>query len=372
MTVPSPLQECIANYELTWSKPDDAENRTGAATGQMEETFLCEFLPWGEGGCSVLATTGSVELEYAAIRKSVGMFDASCRGIISLEGEDRLAFIDRMTTQLLTDIHDGDALLAFILNRKGRIIADVIVVCEKDRILVDCDVTVVSAIIDHFKLFIVADDVKITNATQQEHRIWLIGPLAKELDEFGTTFTLPKQFLGVEGTALTISPEDAEVFWQKIVDKSIRPVGWYALNMARVEEGTPLFRVDYDNENLPHETSSCHSRVKFDKGCYLGQEVVARMESLGRPKQLLVHLELSNDELPTAGTQIWDSMTDGGGKAIGVVTSSAISPMKGGVVSVIAMVKNSCSADGTEVFPLIGEEQMKAVVRPLLPKEEVE
>ena len=372
MTIPSPLHDYIANYELTWSKPNDVNNREGASTGQMEQTLLCEFLPWGEDGCLVLATSGSVELEYAAIRKNIGMFDASCRGIISIEGDDRLAFVDRMTTQSLSGMCEGDARLAFVLNRKGRIIADVIVVYEKDRILVDCDVTVVGAIIDHFELFIVADDVKITNTTENEHRIWFFGPEAKELEEYGTTFSLPKQFLGVEGTALTISPDDAEVFWKKIGEKHMRLIGWYALNMARVEESTPLFRIDYDSENLPHETSSCDSRVRFDKGCYLGQEVVARMESLGKPKHLLVRLELLSDELPVAGTQIWDKMTEEDRKAIGVVTSSAMSPMLGGDVSVIAMIKSSSSADGTEVYPWIGANQMKAVVRPLSPKEEVE
>lgn len=372
MTIPSPLHDCIEQYELYWSKPESSDSRDGASTGYMEDNLLCEFLPWGEDACSVLATTGSVELEYAALRKHVGVFDAVSRGTIAIRGEDRLAFIDRMTTQKFSDLKVDDAQLAFVLGRKGRIIADVIVASEQSRILVDCDVTVVQTLLDHFERYIVADDVKVVNTTQDEHRLWLLGPHAKELQGLGNSqFFLPEQFLGISGIAVSVPTQGAVELWKRLVEQGVRPVGWYALNMFRVEESIPMFRIDYDNSNLPHETSSCASRVRFDKGCYLGQEVVARMESLGRPKQELVSLEILGEELPIAGTQIWDKKSDDTGKSIGVVTSSAMSPMKGGDVSVIAMVKSAYTADGTVVLPWVGSEQIKAVVHPLTPKEEV-
>lgn len=372
MTIPSPLHDCIEQHELYWSKPESTDTREGASTGYMEDNLLCEFLPWGEEACSVLATTGSVELEYAALRKHVGVFDAVCRGTIAIQGEDRLAFIDRLTTQKLSDLKVGDARLAFVLGRKGRIITDVIVVSEQSRILVDCDVTVVQTLLDHFEKYVVADDVKVENTTQAEHRLWFLGPHANELQGLGNSqFFLPEPFLGINGVAVSVSPEGAVDLWKRLVEQGVRPVGWYALNMIRVEELIPMFRIDYDNANLPHETSSCASRVRFDKGCYLGQEVVARMESLGRPKQQLVSLEISGEELPIAGTQIWDKESDDEGKSIGVVTSSAMSPMKGGDVSVIAMVKSAYASDGTIVLPWVGSKQIKAAVHPLKPKEGV-
>ncbi len=371
MTIPSPLHDCIAKYELDWTKPE-LDSREGASTGYMDERLLCEFLPWGESGCSVLATTGSVELEYAALRKSVGVFDAGNRGTIYLQGEERLPFICRMTTQKLSDMNEGEARLAFILDRKGRIVSDIIVVCEKERVLIDCDVTTVQLILDHFEKYIVADDVVVQNKTQEEHRIWLLGSCAKEVEGLGTAqFLLPKQFLGIDGIAISIPPEEAEKIWQAFMVQKIRPVGWYALNMIRVEESIPMFRIDFDRENLPHETFLCNSRVRFDKGCYLGQEIVARMESLGCPKQQLVSLEMIGDAHPISGTQIWDQQSTESGKTIGVVTSSAMSPMKGGEFSVIAMIKSAYSSDNTEVYPLIGSALIKAVVHALLPKEEI-
>jgi folate-binding protein YgfZ len=371
MTIPSPLHDCIAKYELKWSKPE-ADSRVGASTGYMEEQLLCEFLPWGDGGCSILASTGSVELEYAAIRKKVGVFDAGNRGTIYLLGSERLPFIDRMTTQKLTDMKVGESRLAFIIDRKGRIVSDIIVVCEDNQILIDCDVTTTQTIIDHFEKYIVTDDVIVQNKTKEKHRIWLLGPCANDVDGLKhAQFTLPLEFLGEQGIAIVVDQGEAEQVWYSLIEQQVRPVGWNALNMIRVEELTPMFRIDFDNANLPHETSVCDSRVRFDKGCYLGQEVVARMESLGRPKQQLVSLEIVGDALPVAGTQIWDQQSNGEGKAIGVVTSSAMSPMRGGDIAVIAMVKSAYSAEKTQVFPWIGSEQIEAVVQPLSPKEEL-
>lgn len=373
MTVPSPIHELLTQYEMSWSQPKQPGSRESAATGFMQERLLCEFLPWGEEGCSVLATTGIVELEYAAIRKSVGLFDAPCRGTILLEGEDCLPFIDRMTTQKLSNMTECESRLAFVTDRKGRIIADVIVACDNGRAIIDCDVTVVKSLLEHLEMYVVADDVHITNTTQEEHRLWLIGPASNTLDvSSNTTFSLPKQFLGLEGIAMSVSPNEAGKVWEKYINQEVRPIGWYALNMARVEECTPVFRIDYDSKNLPHETSCCSSRVRFDKGCYLGQEVVARMESLGQPKQLLVRLEIPSGELPVSGSEIWNKQSEEGGKVIGVVTSSAISPMRGGDIVVIAMVKKNYAQIGSTVYPWIGSKQVKAVVCPLSSKEEVE
>ncbi len=371
MTIPSPLHDCISNYELAWTKPE-SETRVGASTGYMEEQLLCEFLPWGDGGCSILATSGSVELEYAAMRKNKGVFDAANRGTIYLQGEERLTFIDRMTTQKLLDMKVGESRLAFILDRKGRIVSDVIVVCEDSQVLIDCDVTTVQPIIDHFEKYIVTDDVIIQNRTKEMHRLWLLGPSAKITDSLEQSqFNLPPKFLGVHGIAIVVGQEEAEQVWTALVDQQVRPVGWNALNMHRVEELTPMFRIDFDTANLPHETSLCDSRVRFDKGCYLGQEVVARMESLGRPKQQLVSLDLDGDALPVAGTQIWNQQSTKEGKAIGVVTSSAMSPLRGGDIAVIAMVKSVSASKNTEVFPWIGSELIRAVIHPLSPKEEM-
>ena len=147
------------------------------------------------------------------------------------------------------------------------------------------------------------------------------------------------------------------------------PVGWYVINMARVEQGAPIFMIDFDSNNLPHETNLTQSRVSFTKGCYLGQEIVARMESLGQPKQRIMQLRMDSDDLPIAGTQLWKDKT-GAGTPIGVVTSSAISPLRGGVPAAIAMIGKNYAKSNTKTFMFVGSEIVSADISELQTNEE--
>jgi folate-binding protein YgfZ len=151
----------------------------------------------------------------------------------------------------------------------------------------------------------------------------------------------------------------------KAAPRFVRPVGWFAYNIARIEAGTPLFHVDFGPENLPHETGVLRERVCFTKGCYLGQEVVARMESLGRPKQQLVGLKVEGVRLPMAEAQVFAGDDEGLGTPIGVVTSSTPSPMLGAKPIAFAMVKSAHADPGTSVRVMAEGEAAPATVGPL-------
>jgi folate-binding protein YgfZ len=127
-----------------------------------------------------------------------------------------------------------------------------------------------------------------------------------------------------------------------------RPAGWHAYNIARIEAGTPLHHVDFGTESLPHESGVIGERVSFRKGCYLGQEVVARMESLGKPKQRLVGLRIAEDALPVAGSPVFELGADGApGNPVGSITSSTLSPMLGASSVAFAMVRTAHAEPGT-------------------------
>ena len=365
MSYPSPLQAKLEAYAPTIEPRHEGIAREGAATGEFQPQLLCEFLPWGDAACEVLATTGIVELEYAAIQKSAGVFDAPCRGTIELRGADRLSFIDRMTTQKLIDLKEGESRLAFVINRKGSIVADVVVRNLKDRVLLDFDITVTEQLCNHFTSYIVMDDVKFEDTTQSSHWLWCVGPKASTLSKEGIeVYSLPVNLLGIEGVAIAVSPDELEDVWQSLIEDDVRPIGWYALNMARIENGAAIFLIDFDIENLPHETNLIESRVRFDKGCYLGQEIVARMENLGKPKRNLMKLEMKKDALPIAGAQLWED-SSARGTPVGVVTSSAISPKGGGQPAVIAMIGKKHVQEGTSLFVYVGSDLVECVVSPL-------
>lgn len=147
----------------------------------------------------------------------------------------------------------------------------------------------------------------------------------------------------------------------------VRPCGWLAFNIARIEGGSPIFMVDFGTASLPHETSLIESRVSFAKGCYLGQEVVARMQSLGKPKQVIVAFKASRDALPAGGAQVFTRRDDGGiGDEVGVVTSSALSPMLGAAPIGLATVRTAHAAPGTVLVSDAEGELVEIAVQPAL------
>jgi folate-binding protein YgfZ len=162
---------------------------------------------------------------------------------------------------------------------------------------------------------------------------------------------------GVPGFALSVPIAQAANLWRSLVTFGARPAGWFATNTARLEAGTPYFRIDFGPTNLPAETGVLASRVSFTKGCYPGQEVVARMQHLGKPKQMLVGLRLEADLLPVAEAQVFAASTDGAtpdavalGDQVGVVTSSGIAPMLGAAPVAFAMIASSSYAEDTKVL----------------------
>ncbi|MCB1282356.1 MAG: aminomethyltransferase family protein, partial [Salinibacterium sp.] len=152
-------------------------------------------------------------------------------------------------------------------------------------------------------------------------------------------------------------------------DVRIRPIGWHAFNTARIEAGLPLYYLDFGPEHLPHESGIVDRRVRFDKGCYLGQEIVARMQSLGHPKQKIVSLDLSLEGVPeaqtpqpTQGAAVLADVDDAR-ETVGVVTSSSISPMLGGRPICFAMVRWQHAQPGQQVSVTADGDILTGVVR---------
>jgi folate-binding protein YgfZ len=105
------------------------------------------------------------------------------------------------------------------------------------------------------------------------------------------------------------------------------PVGWHAFNIARMEAGTPLFGVDFDSENLPAESGVLHDRVSFTKGCYLGQEIVARMHARKQVKQVLTRIRVATTHDEDVNIAAGQAILASDGTQVGTVTSASPSPM---------------------------------------------
>jgi folate-binding protein YgfZ len=416
MTAISPLMDLHRAYARSLADAPERlaaarSSRPGAASGRRSEGEL-ELLPWGvpfESGardrdghlaapvCEIIATLGEVEPEYAAIRRGAGAFDSPHRGTLVITGKDRRDFLNRMLTQELNGFEANQTREAFWLNRKGRIDADLMLIETGPRMLIDLDLASAAGAAKTLAEFVFTEDVEIRDASSEFHHIGVHGRLAREtlaaasndyafnlapgsakvmMIDGAEVVAARRDLTGEVGYELIMPRDKAAGVWEFLLatdhvvggdKRRVRPIGWHAFNIARIEAGSPLFHIDFGPSNLPHETGTLlKQRVSFTKGCYLGQEVVARMESRGHSKATLVGLRLQRDLLPVSGSQVFARSDDGSmGEPIGAVTSSTLSPMLGSMPVAFAMIRAAQAREGAAVLVNAEGEQAAATTGPL-------
>jgi folate-binding protein YgfZ len=269
--------------------------------------------------------------------------------------------------------------------------ADLLLADFGDAMLLDVDRFAAASSASELQAFVFSEDVQVEDATAAFARVSLHGAAALVLlgaidAKAGAlssdlrcvalqvaghpVHAARRDQAGVPGVELFMPTEvvarvfDALLAAGSTLEAPVRPIGWHAFNVARVEGGTPLFLVDFGREALPHETGLLSRRVSFKKGCYLGQEVVARMESLGKPKQRLVALRMESDRLPVSGATVHLEAADG--EAVGTITSSAPAPMLGSACVAFAMLKYAQGEPGTRVRVAAEGDWTTALVQPTL------
>jgi folate-binding protein YgfZ len=386
-------QDYLQRERAEASAPAAAAQRPGAATGRRETLPEVPYIVCRPPGDE--RTFGEVEAEYAALRRGGGLFDSPHRGTLRITGDERLDFLNRMVTQELKDIVPGAARPTFWLNRKGRIEADLFLVELGEEMLVDLDICQAAPTAETLQSFIFTEDVQVHDRSGEYHRIAVHGPAAQQViaaasgDEAFALAPLAAKHITIDTVDVIITRRDqtgdiglelimpydgAEPVWDSLLDtderigggkRRVRPVGWYAYNMARIEAGTPLMNIDFGVTNLPHETGIIDQRLSFTKGCFLGQEVVARMESRGRAPRLLVGLRLEGEALPVAGATVHEEKDGDVGEAVGIVTSSTVSPMLGARPVAFAMVGTGSAGEGARLLVGAEGELAEAVVGPL-------
>lgn len=371
---------------------------------KLQEQAEAEFMVYGRRdpdsaarvageGIEIVSTYGEIEAEYASLRRSAGLMDLPQRGVLRVTGADRVDFLNRMLTNELKGLAAGHVVNAFWLNRKGRIEADLTVVELGEELLLLVDATLAQRTAESLNGFLFSEDVVIEDVTEQRHSLSLQGPRAIEFlrsivdDESGAALSdltigramrcvahghpfvvYRTDLIGEVGLHLLCRAEEALAIHEQLLEvglgQGLRSTGWHSFNIARIEGGCPMHLIDFGLDSLPHETGILRQRVSFTKGCYLGQEVVARMESLGHPSKVLVGLKIEGEHMPVTGSQVFDP-ADQMAEVIGAVTSATPSPMLGRTIIAFAMVKHSKTPLGTSVIVNTEGHQSKAVVHAL-------
>jgi folate-binding protein YgfZ len=335
-----------------------------------------EFQAYGDG--EIVSTFGEVPAEYAAIRKGCALMDLGHRGLLELSGKDRLPFLNNLFTnqtydkQTKTGLAPGKGVYAFLLDAKsGRIISDMNLIERGDVTLLEMDRRMVEPVRAAMDKYLFAEQVKLTDRSDSLHEIALHGPGAPDVvrevglpdtDALGPHDSVASEgaiawrddVTGTPGYHLIVPAEIARKTWMQLIAlpggddrisrRRVRPIGWAAFNAARIEAGRPLFGIDFDQTILPHETGPLLNRaVSFTKGCYPGQEIVARMHARQQMARRICGIRMNDDALPVAGTKILDDK----GNEIGGVTSSTISPVLSNAAIAIALLKRPHFTVGT-------------------------
>ncbi|MEM7626147.1 MAG: glycine cleavage T C-terminal barrel domain-containing protein [Planctomycetota bacterium] len=368
------------------------------------------------------------EAEYAAVRQRVGVMHLPQRAVLKLSGADTADYLHRLCTQEINGLAPGSSVHAFQLNEKGQIAADLIVhhgdPAQGGSTWLETDVFDLPWVKDLLEKRMFTEDVTVEDRAAPRTLLWLLGPSAVRLltavagdagaDAAAKTGATPgthhvidlplnegrsahttayRWDLGeVLGVRLAVPSEHAVEVYAALLAKSGyepggdeqadaayaerrrdsmrgRPMGWLAFNTVRIEEGVPWTHIDFGGDSLPAEVPGPHGidgAVSFTKGCYLGQEVVARMKNLGHPKKLLVGLRFaaaggeSDEALPMAGAQVFDA--DEKQKVIGGVTSSTASPLRGQAGIGFAVVRWGRHRAGTKVRVPAGGQLIDAEV----------
>lgn len=353
------------------------------------------MIPYGEGDRAV-AVVGAFEevgIEYAAIRKGCVLFDMPHAGTVVATGSERLPFLNNMVTQKVIDLEAGRSVWSFWLNRKGRIDADLRITERGDRTLISVDHHLAGQTANTLTNFVFAEDAEMVDRSDEFHRMALhgVGALAvlsaaagdeslatlepgrnAECQIAGVHVVADRDDLtGDPGVVLCLPRDGAAAVYDALLEvrenaPSVKPAGWFAVNSARIEAGRPVFNLDFGHDSLPAETGVIADRVDFRKGCYLGQEVVARMDARKARKRAVCALRITPDEsgasaLPAMGEPVFTPASEG--EPIGAITSSTISPMLSGACVALATLRDKESAPGTELIVSAEGKRAKAVVQ---------
>jgi folate-binding protein YgfZ len=314
------------------------------------------------GDIEIVSTFGEPQAEYAAIRKSCGMMDLPQRGLIEVTGRDRLTFLNSLLTSELVNretkqpIPAGESRYAFLLDAKtGKIKTDLMVINLDQRVLLDVELRLLEATLAHFERFVFSEQVTFRSLAAELHQIALIGPGSGQVAAGGELIRWVDDSCGVVGSRLAISLPALRQTWMNLLTtvgqsqvegkRALRPVGWAAFNTCRIEAGRPLFGIDFDDTNLPAETGQLDRAVSFTKGCYPGQEIVARMHARQQVSKRVVGFRMIEPQLPIAGAPVQDDQ----GNTVGGVTSSTISPVLSNAAIGLALVKRSHMAVGSRL-----------------------
>ena len=324
---------------------------------------------------------------YSAARESAAWADLSARGRLKISGEDRIRFLHGQCTNDILGLKTGEGCYAACLTSKGKMRGDFVALIFDDHILLDMELQLSGPLATSLQHYVIADDVNVEDVSERTGMLTLCGPSAPELlRSIGLHCELPTAeyshvvvtgsggfpAAGGDDAAAGTPPlpvivrswrtgcRDFDIIGRRETIAEIKnrltslapELAGEEFDLLRIEAGIPRFGVDMDENTIPNEAGLEARAISYTKGCYIGQETISRIKSLGHVNRHLVGLKLAAPISP--GEKL---LADG--KEIGYITSPAISPRLGAIA--LGYVRRGFEPPGT-IVAVAGE---KATVKAL-------
>jgi folate-binding protein YgfZ len=341
-------------------------------------------------GVALTGNYGDVRAEHQALWESAGVLNFSIRGRLCLAGGDRVRFLHGQVTNDVKSLGVGDGCYAALITAKGKMQSDMNIYYLPEELLLDFEPGLTAIVSERLQKYVIADDVQIIDVAANYGLLSVQGPKAESViravgigddlpakpfgfvrkpeTDFGEVHVMNQPRLLTSGFDLLVATDRVKALNKNLVRAAKSgggcECGSEAFEMARIEAGIPRFGADMDETINPLEAGLDTRAISFNKGCYIGQEVISRIRTYSEVAKALRGLRLDDNpmSLPKKGDKLIHD-----GKEAGFVTSATVSPrLKANIA--LGYVKREVNQPGTELTlrTADGESRVRIVELPFV------
>ncbi len=321
---------------------------------------------------------GDLKEEFAAANTSAVLFDLGQRTQLELTGADRQKYLHNFCTNEIRNLRPGQSCEAFVTTIQGKIKAHIFVFAEENSLWVDALPGYEDLLFAHFDKYLITEDVQFHRRSTDSVEFYACGPKVLSLLagsglpvgdlavsqhvrtslETNSISVRRVDWLGAPGCLIQVPVAAASAVWKTLTAGGLHPAGLQTYAALRIAAGFPEHGVDLTEDNLGQEAARTNLAISFTKGCYLGQEPIARIDSMGHVNQELRILRLQSGPIPVAGAKV---LMPGEVREAGVVTSAAWDPAADAPIA-LAIIKRNYLSPGTKLNVVCGDQEVAATV----------
>jgi hypothetical protein len=317
--------------------------------------------------------------DYQALSDAAGLVDFGQRTLIEIAGDDRAKFLHNLCTNEIRKLPPGAGCETFLTNVQGKIVAHVLVFSGPDSLTLETVPGQAEKILAHLDRYLIREKVELRDRSLDWSQWLLAGPKSEPMlaslvegdrplelwasrkSQIGPheVWLRRVDIAGPTGFLLDCRRDEAETLGQILVQAGARRVGMQAFEARRIESGFPFYGADISDKNLPQELARDDRAISFTKGCYLGQETVARIDALGHVNQTLAGVRFDGGAAVPIGLELTAD-----GAIVGRVTSAAYSPGLHAPLA-LAFVRRGSNQPGTRLDSALGRAEVVALPIPM-------